>query len=89
MSVRSAVPVLLTTAERHRLKKMAYGHKTPHQDRQRASIVLLLAALGRSNARIASETRMHVDTVRTWLANSRPRQGSRCRTGRARNWPPS
>lgn len=38
-----AVSVALTAAERHRLKKMAYGHKTPHQARQRATIVLLAA----------------------------------------------
>ncbi|MFE1881371.1 IS630 family transposase [Streptomyces diastatochromogenes] len=55
----------VTAAEPHRLKKMAYGHKTPHQARQRATIVLL-AARGRSNSRIAVETRLHVDTVRTW-----------------------
>jgi transposase len=59
------VAVVLTAAERHRLKKMAYGHKTPHQARQRAAVVLL-AACGRSNARIAAETHLHVDTVRTW-----------------------
>ncbi|UZK53315.1 IS630 family transposase [Streptomyces drozdowiczii] len=57
--------VLPTAAERHRLKKMAYGHKTPHQTRQRATIVLL-AARGRANAKIAVDTRLHVDTVRTW-----------------------
>ena len=33
MSVRVAVPVKLTAAERQRLKKAAYGHKTPHQAR--------------------------------------------------------
>ncbi|MEU7038534.1 helix-turn-helix domain-containing protein [Streptomyces sp. NPDC046237] len=44
---------------------MAYGHRTPHQARQGATIVLL-AARGRSNARIAAQTRMHSDTVRTW-----------------------
>jgi transposase len=65
MPVYSAVPLELTAAERHRLKKMAYGHKTPHQARQRATIVLL-AARGRGNARIAAETRLHVDTVRRW-----------------------
>jgi transposase len=57
--------VALTAAERHRPKKMAYGRKTPHQAWQRATIALL-AALGRSNARIAAQTRRHVDTVRTW-----------------------
>ncbi|MFD1656824.1 IS630 family transposase [Streptomyces caeni] len=65
MAILAAVTVVLTAAERHRLKKMAYGHKTPHQARQRAAVVLL-AARGRSNARIAAETHLHVDTVRTW-----------------------
>ncbi|WP_226599078.1 IS630 family transposase [Streptomyces violascens] len=59
------MPVVLTASERHRLKKMTYGHKTPHRARQRATIVLL-AARGRPNARIAAQTRLHVDTVRTW-----------------------
>ncbi|MGW1691221.1 helix-turn-helix domain-containing protein [Streptomyces sp. NPDC002399] len=44
---------------------MAWGHKTPHQVRMRAQIVLH-AARGRSNARIARETGLHLDTVRTW-----------------------
>lgn len=44
---------------------MAYGHKTPHQARIRAHVVLH-AARGRSNARIARETGLHLDTVRTW-----------------------
>ncbi|MGW7577637.1 hypothetical protein [Streptomyces sp. NPDC054765] len=43
LPLASAVPVVLTAAERHRLKKMTYGHKTPHQARQRATIVLLAA----------------------------------------------
>jgi hypothetical protein len=55
----------LAAADRHRLKKMAYGHKTPYRDRQRATIVLL-AARDRSNNQIATETGMHVDTVRLW-----------------------
>ncbi|MGW2372993.1 transposase [Kitasatospora sp. NPDC001683] len=59
MAIRAAVAVVLTAAERHRLKKMAYGHKTPHQARQRAAVVLF-AARGRSNARIAAETPLHV-----------------------------
>ncbi|MFI6701709.1 helix-turn-helix domain-containing protein [Streptomyces sp. NPDC050509] len=72
MPVCSAVPVELTASERHRLKKMAYGHKTPHQARQRATIVLL-AARGRGNARIAAETHLHVDTVRRWLKDDAPK----------------
>lgn len=60
-----ATPVTLAASDRHRLKKMAYGHKTPYRDRQRATIVLA-AARGCSNNQIASQTRMHLDTVRLW-----------------------
>ncbi|WP_324604032.1 IS630 family transposase [Streptomyces vinaceus] len=55
----------MSASDRHQLKKAAYGHKTEHRARIRAHIVLH-AARGRSNARIAAETRLHVDTVRTW-----------------------
>ncbi|MFE7751962.1 helix-turn-helix domain-containing protein [Streptomyces sp. NPDC057428] len=65
MPVALARPIPLTNAERERLKKSAYGHKTPYRTRQRAAIVLH-AARGRANARIARETGMHLDTVRTW-----------------------
>ncbi|GHE13444.1 IS630 family transposase [Streptomyces alanosinicus] len=65
MPVAAARPIVLTASERHRLKKAAYGHKTEHQARQRATVVLH-AARGCSNARIARETRLHIDTVRTW-----------------------
>ncbi|NYV75810.1 IS630 family transposase [Streptomyces sp. UH6] len=44
---------------------MAYGHKTEHRLRVRAHVVLH-AARGRSNARIARETGLHLDTVRRW-----------------------
>ncbi|SCE50970.1 hypothetical protein GA0115240_172024 [Streptomyces sp. DvalAA-14] len=54
MPVCSAVPLEPTAAERHWLKKMAYGHKTPYRAGQRATIVLM-AARGRGNARIAAE----------------------------------
>ncbi|MCX4870931.1 IS630 family transposase [Streptomyces sp. NBC_00257] len=65
MPVATARPIVLTATERHRLKKAAYGHRTEHRARVRAWIVLL-AARGRSNARIAVEVGVHVDTVRTW-----------------------
>ncbi|MFJ2580854.1 IS630 family transposase [Kitasatospora aureofaciens] len=65
MRIPCARPVLLTAAERERLKKMAYGHKTEYRLRVRAQVVLH-AARGRSNARIARETGLHLDTVRTW-----------------------
>ncbi|MFF4838364.1 helix-turn-helix domain-containing protein [Streptomyces sp. NPDC001315] len=64
MPACTAAPVVLTAAERHRLKKTAYSHKTPHQARKRATIVPP-AARGRSNAPTAVQTRLHVDTVRT------------------------
>lgn len=65
MPVALARPIAPTAAERKRLKKMAYGHKTEHRLRLRAQVVLH-AARGRSNARVARETGLHLDTVRTW-----------------------
>ncbi|MFF4290811.1 helix-turn-helix domain-containing protein [Streptomyces sp. NPDC001633] len=44
---------------------MAHGYKTPYRTRMRAQIVLH-AARGRSNARIARQTGLHLDTVRKW-----------------------
>ncbi|MGW2485606.1 helix-turn-helix domain-containing protein [Streptomyces sp. NPDC001606] len=65
MPATRAVAVALTVSGRHRLKKTAYGHKTPHQARQRATIVLLAARVC-PHARMAAQTRMHVDRVRIW-----------------------
>jgi transposase len=85
------VCLTLTAAERHRLKKMAYGHKTQHRARQRATVVLL-AARGRGNARIAAETRLHVDTVRTWRGRfadgGLPALADRKRSGRPARFTP-
>jgi transposase len=61
----AAVPVTLTAAERKTLKKRIRGAKTCWRDRLRAQIVLD-AARGRSNARIAADLRVTVDTVRRW-----------------------
>ncbi|MBC9731342.1 IS630 family transposase [Streptomyces sp. TRM68367] len=47
------------------MKKAAHGHKTEHQTRVRAQVVLH-AACGYSKARITRETGLHIDTVRTW-----------------------
>jgi transposase len=63
--VACARPITLTAAERTRLKKAAFGHKTPHRDRLRAQIVLL-AARTLPNAQIAQHTGLHEDTVRRW-----------------------
>jgi transposase len=60
-----AVPVTLIAAERKTLKKRARGAKTAHRDRLRAQIVLA-AARGRDNTRIAADLRITVDTVRKW-----------------------
>jgi transposase len=65
MPLPCAVPVTLTAAERTTLKKRARGAKTAHRDRLRARIVLA-AARGRDNARIAADLRIAVDTVRKW-----------------------
>jgi len=65
MPLSRAVPVTLTAAERTRLEERARGAKTAHRDRLRAQIVLA-AARGRDNARIAADLRVTADTVRKW-----------------------
>jgi transposase len=83
--------VALSASERHRLKKMAFGHKTPYRDRQRATIVVL-AARGWSNNQIAAQTRMHLDTVRCWrdrfAAGGLGALADRKRTGRPARFTP-
>jgi transposase len=61
----SAVPVTLTASERKTLKTRVRGAKTCWRDRLRAQVVLL-AARGRPNARIAAGLRVSIDTVRKW-----------------------
>jgi transposase len=65
MPLSRAVPVTLAAAQRTTLKKRARGAKTAHRDRLRAQIVLA-AACGRDNARIAADLRVTADTVRKW-----------------------
>jgi transposase len=65
MPLPRAVLVALTAAERKTLTKRARGAKTAHRDRLRAQVVLA-AARGRDNARIAADLRVTVDTVRKW-----------------------
>jgi transposase len=60
-----AEPVMLTAAERRALKKRVRGSRTPWRDRLRAQIVLA-AARGRSNARIARDLCISEDTARKW-----------------------
>jgi transposase len=61
----AAVPVTLTASERETLKMRVRGAKTPWRDRLRAQVVLA-AARGRPNARIAADLGVSVDTVRKW-----------------------
>ncbi|MGW2378266.1 IS630 family transposase [Kitasatospora sp. NPDC001683] len=55
----------MTASERKRLKKVAWGHRSEYRARVRAHIVLL-AARGWANARIARQVGVHLDTVRSW-----------------------
>ncbi|WP_435174876.1 helix-turn-helix domain-containing protein [Actinacidiphila sp. bgisy145] len=65
MPVAAACPILLTVTDRKRLQKVTWGHTSDYRQRVRAQIVLH-AAPGRSIARIAWETSLHLDTVRRW-----------------------
>src|SRR5712691_10302421 len=65
MPLLRAVPVLLSAGERTTLNKRVRGAKTAHRDRLRAQIVLA-AARGRGNARIARDLGISQDTVRKW-----------------------
>jgi transposase len=60
-----AVPVTLTAPERKILKRRARGAKTPYRDRVRALIVLG-AARGHPNARIAADLGISQDKARRW-----------------------
>ena len=65
MPLLRAVPVVLSAGERTTLNKRVRGAKTAYRDRLRAQIVLA-AARGRDNARIAADLQISVDTVRKW-----------------------
>ena len=65
MPLPGAVPVVLSAGERKTLSRRVRGAKTAYRDRLRAQIVLA-AARGRDNARIAADLRVSVDTVRKW-----------------------
>jgi len=65
MPLLRAVPVMLSAGERTTLNKRVRGAKTTWRDRLRAQIVLA-AARGHTNARIAAGLGISVDTVRKW-----------------------
>ncbi|MGI8868269.1 MAG: IS630 family transposase [Mycobacteriales bacterium] len=61
----SPVLIALTDQQRAELEGLARARKAPLRSVQRACIVLA-AADGQHNARIARDLGLHVDTVRTW-----------------------
>ena len=65
MPLAAAVPVTLTAAGRKVLKKRVRGAKTPYRDRVRAQVVLA-AARGYPNARIAAGLGISTDMARKW-----------------------
>ena len=65
MPAPRARQIILTTAERRRLKKLACSHTAGYQQVIRARIVLD-AARGHSNAEISRRRGLVADTVRLW-----------------------
>ena len=65
MPLLRAVPVMLSAGERTTLKNRVRGAKTAYRDWLRAQIVLA-AARGRGNARIARDLGISQDTARKW-----------------------
>jgi transposase len=57
--------LMLSEEEQTRLEALVHRHSTPQQVAKRARMVLL-AAKGKSNAEIARELGVNVDTVRLW-----------------------
>ncbi|MFE7503590.1 hypothetical protein ACFU6O_31380, partial [Streptomyces albidoflavus] len=84
MPVAAARPITLHAAERERLKKMAYGQKTEHRLRIRAQVVLH-AARGRSNARIARETACTWTRSAAGAAGSQTGDWAACPTANGRD----
>jgi hypothetical protein len=83
MPLSSPCPIILTTGERAALHALARRPTTAYRLVVRARIVLAAAA-GGSNAAIAAQRRVHVDTVRKWRVRSpkcrRRRSGAGLRT---------
>lgn len=65
MVISSPFVIILTAADREELSARVRAGRTEYRDRQRALIVLA-AADGATNAAIAADLGLHVDTVRKW-----------------------
>jgi transposase len=84
MIISSPIVIILSAEEHQELTVRAQGARTAHREVIRAKIILA-AADGRSNAAIAADLQLHVDTVRKWRGryhherlsglNDRPRTG--------------
>jgi len=62
---KRATQVILTEKEREELVQITRHHRSEQQQAQRARMILA-SAQGDSNAQIARELRINVDTVRLW-----------------------
>ena len=67
MIISSPFVIILSAEEHQELTCRAHRARTAHRDVIRAQIILS-AADRQSNAAIAAEVDVHVDTVRKWLA---------------------
>jgi transposase len=89
MPITSRLVIVLTAAEEAVLTVRARSGRTEHRDRVRARIVLA-AATGASNAAIAAELGLCVDTARRWrrrfLAGRLEGLADRPRSGRPRRF---
>jgi transposase len=65
MIISSPYVIILSADEQHELTTQARGARAAHRSVIRARIILT-AADGVSNARIAADLGVHVDTVRKW-----------------------
>jgi transposase len=89
MPVTSPFVIVLTATEKSELLARARSGRTEHRDRSRARIVLAAAA-GASNAAIAAELGLCVDTARRWrrqfLTDRLEGLADRPRSGRPRRF---
>ncbi|MEU8110576.1 IS630 family transposase, partial [Nonomuraea muscovyensis] len=87
MPVCRARPIVLSAAERRRLKQFAYSHTAPYQLVVRVRIVLE-AAHGYSNNKIAQRRGVSVDTVRLWRGRYNSEHGVKSLADRPRSGRP-
>ncbi|WP_052569368.1 helix-turn-helix domain-containing protein [Ktedonobacter racemifer] len=62
---KRAIHMVLSEREKEEVERLTKHHRSEQQQAQRARIVLT-AAQGHSNAQIARELQVNMDTVRLW-----------------------